>query len=174
MPKINCLVIVLGYDHNLTEKYKHYLHLATEMIKKNRAEVVLTTGSYEGKHEGYTDEAAFIKDYFLRHKISAEIIADPLGITTLQNLKNAKKMVAEREIQPEKIIICCEGIRLFKVKVLGYLIFKRKLEFVYWGLIEKRRDIFYEKFWNTPRDILGFFLPFLERRKIAKRQGLKK
>ena len=169
MPKINCLVIVLGYDHNLTNRYKHYLDLACETIKKNRAEMVLTTGSYEGRREDFTDEAAFIVSYLLQHKITAEIIADPQGITTLQNLKDAKKMMAEKEIEAKKIIICCEGIRRFKVKVLGHLVLRRRVELVCYELIEKRRDRLYEKYWNTPRDILGYFLPFIERRKVNKR-----
>ena len=169
MPKINCLVIVLGYNHNLTSRYKHYLDLAYKTIEKNRAEIVLTTGSYEGNREDFTDEAAFIAAYLRQHKITAEIIADSQGITTMQNLMDAKKMMAEKEINTKKIIICCEGIRRFKVKVLGYLVFKRKLELVCWDLIENRRDRLYEKYWNTPRDILGYFLPFIERRKINKR-----
>ncbi len=165
---------MLGYDHNLTTKYKHYLDLAIETIRKNQAEIVLTTGSYEGNREDYTDESAFIKEYLHQHKIAAEIIADPQGITTLQNFKDAKKLMAEREIDPERIIICCEGIRLFKIKVLSYLVLKRRLKFVAYELIENRRARLYEKYWNTPHDILGFFLPFLERNKIAKRRGIKK
>lgn len=174
MPKIKCLVIVLGYDHNLTEKYKHYLHLAIETIIKNRAEIVITTGSYEGNREDYTDEAAFIKDYFHRHKVLAEIIADPQGITTLQNFKDAKKMMAERKIDPERIVICCERTRRFKIRVLSFLVLKRIAGLACYELIEKWREKLYEKYWNTPCDILGYFLPFLEKRKIAKRQGIKK
>jgi hypothetical protein len=165
---------VLGYDHNLTTKYKHYLDLAIETIKKNRVEIVLTTGSYEGSREDYTDESAFIKEYLHQHKIAAEIIADPQGITTLQNFKDVKKLMAEREIEPEKIIICCEETRRFKIRVLSCLVLKRIASLVCYELIENRRARLYEKYWNTPHDILGFFLPFLERSKIAKRRKIKK
>lgn len=170
MPKINCLVIVLGYSYHLTQSYKHYLDMALTAIKDNGAEIVITTGSYEGNRADYTDEAEFIADYLHSHRITAEIFTDPLGITTLQNLRNAKKMMKEKGIEAKKIVICCEGVRRFKVRILSTLLYKKLLKIKDWEMIEDRNDKLYEKYWNTPRDILGYFLPFIEKRKAKKRQ----
>ncbi|MBN1326199.1 YdcF family protein [Candidatus Falkowbacteria bacterium] len=170
MPKINCLVIILGYNYRLTNNYKHYLDQAAQIIRENRAEYVITTGSYEGGRKDFTDEATFIASYLREHKIATKILIDSLGLTTQRNFENAKEIIRQNEIVAKKIVICCEETRLFKVRILSYLIFKRKLKFAYWKLIEKRRDVLYEKYWNTPRDILGFFLPFIEKQKIQKRK----
>lgn len=172
--RINCLVIIFGYDHNLTSKYKHYLDRAIKIIKSNWPELILTTGSYEGNRKDFTDEAAFIASYLKQHNIAGKIITDSNGLTTLQNLKDAKEMLVNSEITAKRIIIFCEGARCCKVKILSYLVFKRKLEFGCYELIEERRARIYEKYWNTPYDILGYFLNFLEKRKIAERKNSKK
>ena len=170
MTTINCLVIVLGYGYNLTQNYKRYLDMAQKTIRKNHAEVVITTGSYKGNKLDFTDEAAFICDFLHSHGVNAQIITDPNGITTLQSIKDAKKILDQGMFRAKKIIICCEKNRCLKVRVLGFLEFKKIVELKSSELIKNRRDRWYEKYWNTPRDILGYFLPFLEKRKIQQRK----
>lgn len=91
------------------------LKVAVKLAKKNSSALLIITG---GKTRKNTPSEANMGKEFLKGKIKNKIILEPISKTTIENIKNTKKLVQENKIKIDKLGIVNSEKRLFKTRCL--------------------------------------------------------
>lgn len=165
------LVIVLGYGCHLHEEMKNYLRLVAGWTRNRGDMVVITTGGFTNPNSAPgVSEASMMADYLLKIGVDVPIILEENARTTRENLLNVRGILYEQNLQPESVTIFSDSIRGFKVKVLAKAIFKiRPIKFIGYNLTRNWKSKAKQMLIGTPVEILGHYLPLVEKAKLKKR-----
>lgn len=158
------VVVVCGYGVKLTPNLRHYLDEVVRYLdgKDTHVEVITSGGFTNPREKPNVSEAGLMAGY-LRSKngFRNDIFREDRALTTLQNLRFAKKHLSQR--RPPQITIFCDSVQAFKVEFLAKRIFRgskvvvRGIDF---GRTEKETII--QLCLSTPLVILGYYLPPLD------------
>lgn len=160
-------LIICSYGCNPLPVEK-YLDFATSEIEKRSPIIIVTTGGITNPREFHSvSEAGMMKDELQRRGIiDKEIIVEKDSVTTIQNIKNAAKIIEERDEPIDQVTIVCDSIRRFKVGIIAKWIFLFDFDDVKIKVIgfDFKRSL-WEKLRQIPatvKDILSCFFPALD------------
>lgn len=169
----NTVAVVLGYGCHLTESIKRYLERVAAYESAYKFSVIITTGGFtEKKSAPGISEAWLMANYLKAFGVSAPVILEERARTTTENLRNVARLIRERGLEGKPIMIFADSCRALKVRLLARLIIG------VWPMIRKydlsRRFTAKLRQWflATPFDLLGFFIPALERVELRLRARL--
>lgn len=110
------ITIILGYgiytDENTS--YKNYLDIAAGIIKGTQTDLIITTGMATNPNYPDLTEAQSMKEY-LKDKVNGiPFLLEETSLSTQQNISLSAALMAKNKMNPDKLIIISDSIRLPK------------------------------------------------------------
>lgn len=110
------ITIILGYgiysEENTT--YKNYLDIAAGIIKGTQTDLIITTGMASNHNYPDLTEAQSMKQYLVDKVNGIPFLLEESSLSTQQNVSLSAELMTEKKINPDKLIIICDSIRLPK------------------------------------------------------------
>jgi hypothetical protein len=120
--EIEQLFVVLGYGCHLNAKVRGYLEHAAEEIKKHSpaASLVITTGGYTAHRSAPgVSEAAMMAAHLRTLGVIAPITIEEGARTTVENIRNVGRLIADRGWSPQRLVIFGDRARQKKIRALA-------------------------------------------------------
>lgn len=173
MAEKDALVVVLGYGCHLTEPMKNYLNSVVSFVTTNSVAAIVVTGGYTNRKSAPgISEAGMMASYLKECEIKTPIILEESSVTTNENLRSVARIIRQRCLAGQRVIIFSDGARRFKVNILARLILGHWPEIRTYeltkGLVAKLKQIFIA----TPLDVLVSQFPFFEKMELRKKERI--
>lgn len=173
MAERDALVVVLGYGCHLTEPMKNYLDSVISFVERNGVTAIVATGGYTNRKSAPgISEAGMMASYLKECGVKIPIILEETSVTTNENLRSVGRIIRERRLAVQRVVIFSDSARSFKVKVLARLILGRWPEVRTYeltkGLVAKFKQIFVA----TPLDVLASQFPLFEKMELRRKEHI--
>ena len=117
-------IVVLGYGCHLTPAVRRFLDAASRDIselcqspKEGERPLLITSGGFTNPRSAPgVSEAARFADYLRQSRgVGLEVALDEEALTTLHNIRGVHRILRERQIAAEQVVICCDEARQEKI-----------------------------------------------------------
>jgi hypothetical protein len=123
--------IILGYGIFTSKDkiYKDYLDTYLDAISKNIPDIIITTGGISNPRYPDLSEAKSMGKYLLsrNNTLKDKLFYEERSLSTNENLLYTKELLDQQGVNPNKIIIFCDSIRVVKVYYMACHIFNESL-----------------------------------------------
>lgn len=160
-------VVVLGYGCDLTDDLKNYLQEVAKYVQKNLGNViVVTSGGFTQKEtKPEVSEAGMMMDYLVKSGVPwFRIVPETHSQSTIDNLF-CTSLIFQRVSEgiDWRVVIFCDSIRKFKVKVEAKYFYKGDFEVIGIDFNRSLTEKLYQWFFATPVELLLFRMDNLRR-----------
>ncbi|HUT22399.1 MAG TPA: ElyC/SanA/YdcF family protein [Candidatus Bipolaricaulota bacterium] len=167
------IAIVMGYGCHLSDDLKRYLDMVANFARYNSLAAIICSGGFTNKRSAPgKSEASVIAEYLRSQKVFQPIHLDESARTTAENLHGARKVMAEKRLRPDRIIIFCDAARAMKVRVLARLILGKWPLVITYDMSGKVIEWFKQTLLATPLDVIGLHVPAVREAMLARRRKI--
>ena len=165
------VVVVMGYGCHLTPRLREYLDQAAAYAKSNPRSIVFCTGGFTNSRTAPgVSEATLMAGYLRQQGVGNYILKEERSRTTTENIRHLRKYLLPQVAELERVVIFCDQCRSFKISWIFYHFFGFWPEIHSFDLAGRWQAKFIQYLYATPLDLLGLYLPSLEKFELLVRR----
>ncbi|MFZ5365038.1 MAG: YdcF family protein [Patescibacteria group bacterium] len=165
------VAIVMGYGCHLSAGLKAYLDVVVNFAKYNQLVAIICSGGFTNQKSAPGISEASVLAGYLRHcGVFQPIYLDESARTTSENLYGARRVMAEKSLRPDRIVIFCDTARAMKVRILARLILGNWPLIITYDLSKRKVEWLKQTMIATPLDVAGMAIPEIRRAMLRRRQ----
>lgn len=171
MTELEEIEVVLGYGCHLNEAVRRYLEQAAAHIveRPSGSNLVITTGGRTAERSAPgVSEAQLMADHLRLLGVTAPIMLEESARTTIENIRNVGRAIAERALKPRAVVIFADQTRARKIRALArYFLAPHVFRVEPIDLARSFGHGFVQSTIAVPFDALSARIPFLEKIGLA-------